>query len=117
MSYIIPSNGKRKTLKVSLKDLRIKYGYTHVVVVIPKSLPGDVRVYVDVYNPADRTVEAHLPRFITFYTSQVLVPRTIPNAVAYNISLKGMVEMWQAYTIQVIFFSRRFQFLFLIRVL
>ena len=70
LSHIIPSNGKRKTLKISLKELRNKHGYTHVVVVIPKSL-HDARVIVDVYSPAERTLEAHLPRFITFYTSQV----------------------------------------------
>ena len=70
LSHIIPSNGKRKTLKISLKELRTKHGYTHVVVVIPKSL-HDARVIVDVYSPAERTLEAQLPRFITFYTSQV----------------------------------------------
>jgi len=51
---------------------RMKYGYTHVVVVIPKSL-SNAKVIVDVYNPAERTVEATMPRFISFYTSQALV--------------------------------------------
>jgi hypothetical protein len=50
----------------------MKYGYTHVVVVIPKSL-SNAKVIVDVYNPAERTVEATMPRFISFYTSQALV--------------------------------------------
>jgi hypothetical protein len=33
----------------------------------------------------------------------VLLQKTIPNAVFYNISLKGMDQMWQAYTLQVRF--------------
>lgn len=50
--------------------LRLKKGYTHVVVVIPKSL-SNAKILVDVYNPAERVVEAAMPRFISFYTSQV----------------------------------------------
>jgi hypothetical protein len=32
---------------------------------------------------------------------QVVIPKTVPNAVFYNISIKGMDQMWQAYTFQV----------------
>jgi hypothetical protein len=62
---------------------------------------SDVRVIIDVYNPAERTLQPELPRFISFYTSQILISKTVANAVFYNISLKGLNEMWQAYTIQV----------------
>ena len=36
---------------------------------------------------------------------QVVIPKTTPNAVFYNISIKGMDQMWQAYTFQVKKFS------------
>ena len=36
-----------------------------------------------------------------WFELQVVIPKTTPNAVFYNISIKGMDQMWQAYTFQV----------------
>ena len=46
-------------------------------------------------------------RIVKFYGAkrQVVIPKTTPNAVFYNISIKGMDQMWQAYTFQVKKFS------------
>lgn len=102
-SKLLPSKGQsRKSLTISLKDLRVNHDYTHIVVVVPKHLV-EVRVNIDVYNPKERNLDVALPRWISYFTGgQAIVEKTIPQAVAYQLSLKGLSEMWQAYQITVI---------------
>ena len=94
--YIIPSNGKRKTITVNLKELRSEY--SHVFVFMAKGM-DHLRVTLDVYNSQDRFLETKLPKWINFWMDSRLVKSTIKDALFYNFSLLEMDQTWQAYDI------------------
>ena len=79
-SYILPSNGKRKTITVDMQKLRTESGYSHVVVFIPKH-SDKVRVSVDVYNPSDRVIKVDLPKWMTFFKRALVTGSTAMGAV------------------------------------
>lgn len=99
-SYILPSNGKRKTITVDMQKLRTESGYSHVVVFIPKH-SDKVRVSVDVYNPSDRVIKVDLPKWMTFFKRALVTGSTAMGAVYYEMPIKELEQPWQAYTLSV----------------
>ncbi len=93
LSYIIPSSGKRKTIRLVPPTT-----FTDVVVFVPKEAE-DIRAHVEVFPRADRLLRVHVPPWFTFWTRTVLVERTEPNAIFYSVALVGLKLPWQAYDI------------------
>ena len=95
-SSIIPSNGKRKTITINLKQVRSNF--THIVVFMAKGM-DHLRVTLDVYQARERNLEAKLPKWISFWFETRLVPKTRREALYYNFSIPELNEPWQAYDI------------------
>eukprot|EP00094_Tigriopus_californicus_P008865 TCALIF_08546-PA protein Name:"Similar to PGAP1 GPI inositol-deacylase (Homo sapiens)" AED:0.00 eAED:0.00 QI:577/1/0.66/1/0.5/0.33/3/0/965 len=97
-SKIVPSQGKRKLAQFDMHQLKEEFGYTHVVVFIPKG-KKHVKVHLDVYNEFHRHVEYQTPRWITFFKSYPIVAKTAERSLFYNVTLLEMDQTWQAYDI------------------
>lgn len=97
-SKIVPSNGKRKLAQFDMHKLKKDFGYTHVLVFIPKG-KKNIQVHLDVYNDFHRHVEYQTPRWITFFKSYPIVAGTAERSVFYNVTLLEMDQAWQAYDI------------------
>ena len=100
LSQIIPSNGRRKTIRINMFEMEEKHGYTHIVVFVPKG-SKHTKVHVDTYSEQQRFLSYAVPRWISFMTPHVVVAKTAQSAVFYNISLQGLEEPWQSYDIHV----------------
>eukprot|EP00095_Tigriopus_kingsejongensis_P011682 maker-scaffold59_size442576-snap-gene-3.32 protein:Tk11682 transcript:maker-scaffold59_size442576-snap-gene-3.32-mRNA-1 annotation:"gpi inositol-deacylase" len=100
LSQVVPSNGKRKFAQLDMHELKKEFGYTHLVVHIPKG-KKNVRVHLDVYNELHRHLEYLTPRWITFFKKYPIVSQTAERAVHYNITLLELDQSWQAYDITV----------------
>jgi len=66
LTTFLPSKNSRKSVRVNLSDLRKLYDFTHIIVIIPKSLV-EVRVNVDVYSVSERHLSLQAPRWITYF--------------------------------------------------
>ncbi len=97
---LAPSRGKRRVAHVNLKKMAEEFGYTHLVVFVPKH-SEHVKVNIDVFRVKDRSISYSVPRWISFWNAYPVVEKTVYKAVYYNVSLKDVDEMWQAYNIKV----------------
>jgi len=104
LTRLLPTSHEtvRKTVSANLHNLAKEKGYTHLLVYVPKG-SQQVHVHVDVFNGEQqgRYVEVDLPRWVSFWKSHVVVERTHPEALFYNLSMKELTEPWQAYDIKV----------------
>jgi hypothetical protein len=72
LTTILPSKNNRKLVRLSLKGLREQFSYTHIIVIIPKSLI-EVRIHVDLYNAAERHLVVQAPRWITYFMKKQVI--------------------------------------------
>ena len=90
---------KRKALHMNLLKTRREQGYTHIVVAAPSGSQGS-RVNIDVYGLRERWISYAVPKWVTFWREFPIVETTAAGAVFYNISLTGMENPWQAYSVK-----------------
>jgi glycosylphosphatidylinositol deacylase len=104
LTQLLPSSSEtlRKTASANLHQLAKEKGFTHLLVYVPKG-SQHVRVHIDVFNGENqgRFISVELPRWITFWKPYTLVEETHPEALFYNLSMKGLDEPWQAYDVKV----------------
>jgi len=100
LSTILPSRGKRKAIHLNLMRLAQDRGFTHIVVRTPAKTE-DTRVHMDMYNPRERRISYMVPKWINFWRMFPVIQSTLTGAVFYNISLTGIDQPWQAYTVHV----------------
>merc|ERR1719500_2036535 len=90
---------ERKALHMNLLKTRREEGYTHIVVAAPSGSKG-TRVNIDVYGLRERWISYAVPKWVTFWREFPIVETTAAGAVFYNISLTGMENPWQAYSVK-----------------
>jgi len=101
LSQILPSRGKRKAVTgLDLFKLRESQGFSHVILNTPAKTE-DSTLHVDLYGPRDRWVTFSVPKWITFWREYSVIQSTQEAAVFYNLTLHGIEQMWQAYTLTV----------------
>ncbi len=93
-SYIVPSNGKRKTVVIDMDHK----AFTHVVIYMYKGMKN-VRLTWDVHNPEQRVLEPKLPKWISFWSETRVVKLTPQDIMYYTINLKELDSPWQSYEI------------------
>ena len=95
LTTILPSKNNRKSVRVSLKGLREQFSYTHIIIVVPKSLI-EVRIHVDIYSVAERHLVVQAPRWVTYFMKkQVMFAWSswiLPTVLNLKISLMAHLE-------------------------
>ncbi|KAK3862147.1 hypothetical protein Pcinc_031962 [Petrolisthes cinctipes] len=86
-------------LEVDMEALETD-GYTHVLVNIP---PTDdmVEVWIDIHSEGGRSRTINLPAFIRSFTPMLVEDSTPLHAATYNVTLRGLTELWQSYQVTV----------------
>ena len=98
LSLALPGK-KRKALHLNLLKTRREKSYSHIVVAAPSGSKG-TRVNIDVYGLRERWISYAVPKWVTFWREFPIVETTASGAVFYNISLTGMENPWQAYSVK-----------------
>ena len=96
-TIVLPGKG-RQAVHVDLRNAR-RSGYTHLVAAAPAGSSA-TRVSVDVYSLRDRWVTYAVPKWVTFWRDFPILEKTAAGALYYNITLTGMENPWQAYTVR-----------------
>nr|XP_045620220.1 GPI inositol-deacylase-like isoform X1 [Procambarus clarkii] len=87
--------GKMKMVELDLGSLS-EAGHTHIIVSIP---PTDERVEVaiDVHSKTGRQRAIDVPVFFRSFMQTLIVDTTPQKALSYNVTLKGLQDMWQSF--------------------
>ncbi|ELU07106.1 hypothetical protein CAPTEDRAFT_189001 [Capitella teleta] len=94
-----------QVVHLSVEELRTS---THIVTVLPQST-SKVEVAAELYNITERHLDYNITGILDFFRNfpssvmaeGVLIERTAPNAIFYNITLNGLEIPLQAHTVHV----------------
>ncbi|KAK7067050.1 GPI inositol-deacylase [Halocaridina rubra] len=91
--------GRVKSVQLDLGSLS-NIGHSAVVVYIA---PTDekVEVYIDVHSKTGRHRSIEIPVFLRSFTQTIIVDTTPQKALFYNISLVGLQNLWQSFSVTV----------------
>lgn len=87
----------KKFIQLELPPLA-ESGFSHVVIIIPPTKKA-VEISIDIHNINDRQKDIELPPLIVSLAEDIIMKNTPHKALAYNLSLSGLDQPWQAYQI------------------
>jgi len=94
---LLPGRGKRRTATLDLPWLA-QQGYSHVLVHTARGSKHSL-VHFDNWEPRERELSYTVPKWINFWRPLTVLEKTASGAVYYNVSLGGLEQVWQAYTV------------------
>ncbi|KAG7178025.1 GPI inositol-deacylase-like, partial [Homarus americanus] len=89
--------GKLKTVELDMGTLGAA-GHTHIIVHIPTT-DEKVQVAIDIHSKNGRQRAIDVPAFFRSFMQTLIVDTTPQKALSYNVTLKGLQDMWQSFKI------------------
>ncbi|XP_053646137.1 GPI inositol-deacylase [Cherax quadricarinatus] len=94
-NYTKKLKGKMKTVELDLESLGAT-GHTHIIVSIPAT-DERVEIAIDVHSKTGRQRTIDVPAFFRSFIQTLIVDTTPQKALSYNVTLRGLEDMWQSF--------------------